>query len=127
MILTKGTLMLDANRAESVNHFLSSDNLRTTETRNLSGQRLQAAANMIQIIIPPQHRQYISDAASSHGYLLRRVPTAFVPCASSPSSSSAPASSPSWRRRGSSPQIPAAGQNGGCTGTGLVEIGTFFL
>lgn len=52
-------------------------------------------------------------------YLLRRARTAFVPCASSPSSSSAPVAWPSWKPRGSSRQIPAFERSGGCTSRGL--------
>lgn len=112
----KGTLMLDANREESVNHFLSSEDRNQNP---LMAPSLQAAASTALMKFKKR-----KSSASPHGYLLHRAPTAFVPCASSPSSSSAPAASPSWRLRGSSPRTPAAGRSGGCTGTGLVGTET---
>ena len=54
-------------------------------------------------------------------HLLHRGPRGAGQCASSPSSSSAGASGPSWTPRGSSPQTPAGGQSVGCTGTGLQQ------
>lgn len=119
----KGTFMLDASGVESVNHFLSSEdrNQNPLMTGPLPGAfRLLPA--MLSWNLKKKKKK---SSTSSHGYLLHRVLTAFVQCASSPSSSSAPIASPSWTRRGSSPRIPAAGRNVGCTGTGLGETQTF--
>lgn len=52
-------------------------------------------------------------------YLPRRGPRGAGPCASSPSSSSAAASGPSWTPRGSCRQTPAGGRSEGCRGRGL--------
>lgn len=57
-------------------------------------------------------------------HLPRRVPRGGGPCASSPSSSSAAASWPSWTPRGSFRRTPGGGQSVGCTGRGLQKTRT---
>lgn len=57
-------------------------------------------------------------------YLPRRAPRGGGPCASSPSSSSAAASGPSWTPHGSFRRTPADGQSVGCTGRGLRKTRT---
>ena len=57
-------------------------------------------------------------------HLPHRGPKGAGPCASSPSSSSAGASGPSWTPRGSCHRTPAGGRSAGCTGRGLRKTRT---
>lgn len=96
-----------------------------SEKPRLKGTLRSPTERRALITFPPRYPE--SSAACTApppGYLLHRVPTAFAPCASSPSSSAAPAASLSWTHRGSSPRTPAAGRSGGCKDTGLVGTKT---
>lgn len=76
-------------------------------------------ANISLLAASPADTRPMNTRANVRAYLLHRAQTAFVPCASSPSSSSAPAASPSWKHRGSSLRIQASERNGGCTSRDL--------
>lgn len=69
--------------------------------------------------LPPSQRP--GHPSSESPYLPHRGLRGAALCASSPSSSSAGASGPSWTPRGFSRQTPAGGQSVECTGRGLQQ------